>query len=197
MVLAGRALWVSSSSPCRNSGSCWGRLRHRHWLACLGDADPGKGLGLKHHLLHCSTIQGWGVTGRSPGSGRPEPQLYSSSSLCVTSPEAGPNTHQGSICLHPLGRLVTWVPGTENSNTTSFSKQNRANPRALATDPGSAAWTSEHNHHGFRGGEGGPSQVTPPGLPCFGKTALGTSKDEGRYGLVLTLCKVWPCDCTS
>ena len=45
MVLAGRALWVSSSSPCRNSGSCWGRLRHRHWLACLGDADPGKGLG--------------------------------------------------------------------------------------------------------------------------------------------------------
>lgn len=147
----------------------------------------GRGWGSKHRLLHCSTIQGWGVTGRSPGSGRPEPQLYSSSSLRVTSPEAGPNTHQGSICLHPLGRFITWVPGTENTITTSFPKQNRESPRALATDPGSATWTSEHNHHGFRGGDGGPSQVTPPGLPCFGKTALGTSKDEGRYGLVLTV----------
>ena len=40
-------------------------------------------------------------------------------------------------------------------------------------------------------------QVTLPGLPSFGKTALGTSRDEGRYGLVLTLCEVWVCNGTS
>ena len=148
----GWAVGVSSSSPCQNFGSCWGRWRHRPWLACLGDSGLGPVLGLQ---AHCSRIQGWGAMGRSPGSGRPEPQLYSNSSLCVASPEAGPNTHPGSICLSPLGHLVTWAPGTENTITTSFPKQNRESPRALATDPGSAAWTSEHNHHGFRGGRGG------------------------------------------
>lgn len=163
----GWAVWVSSSSPCRNFGSCWGRWRHRPgWLA--GWLRPRAGAGAPSTLLW---NPGLGSDGEEPGSGRPEPQLYSSSSLCVASPEAGPSTHPGSICLSPLGHSVTWAPGTENTVTTSFPEQNRESPRALATDPGSAAWTSEHNHHGFRGG-GMADQVTFQGCHVLARQHL-------------------------